>query len=112
MHRSAPCSTLLPDRVHTSIIDKPRSVRPRNGIEPRMKTPGMSDLPDSLDQCIEQDTRVVRGLMAALYAHNDTEPDESLLSELAEAKAALRELQQRRDTERAEAGKGQVGPKK
>ena len=50
--------------------------------------------------------------MAALYARHDTEPDESLLRELAEAKKTLRELQLRRDAERAEAEKGQAGPRK
>jgi hypothetical protein len=57
---------------------------------------------EALDHEVEQQTRLVRGLMAALYAHNDTEPDESLLRELAEAKETLRELQRRRDDEREE----------
>ncbi len=65
-----------------------------------------------LDRKIEEQTRLVRGLMAALYARNDTEPDESLLRELTEAKKMLRELQLRRDAERAEAEKGQAGPRK
>ena len=66
----------------------------------------------TLDQEIEQQTRLVRGLMAALYTRNDTDPDESLLRELTEAKQTLRELQLRRDTERAEAEKAQAGPRK
>ncbi len=64
----------------------------------------------TLHQEIEQQTRLVRGLMAALYALCDTEPDKSLLRELAEAKKAFRELQRRRDAELAEAEKGQAGP--
>jgi hypothetical protein len=67
---------------------------------------------ETLDQAIEQQTRLVRGLMAALYARNDADPDESLLRELAEAKRTLRELQRRRDAERAGAEKGQAGPRK
>ena len=47
---------------------------------------------ETLDQEIEQQTRLVRGLMAALYARHDTDPDESLLRELAKAKQTLREL--------------------
>ena len=34
---------------------------------------------ETLDQEIEQQTRLVRGLMAALYARIDSDPDESLL---------------------------------
>jgi hypothetical protein len=67
---------------------------------------------DTRDHEIEQQTRLVRGLMAALYTRNDTEPDESLLRELTEAKKTLRELQLRRDAERAEAEKAQAGPRK
>ncbi len=67
---------------------------------------------ETLDQEIEQQTRLVRGLMAALYARMDSDPDESLLRELAEAKKTLRELQLRRDAERAEAQKAQAGPKR
>ena len=67
---------------------------------------------ETLDQEIEQQTRLVRGLMAALYARIDSDPDESLLRELAEAKQTLRELQQRRDVKRAEAEKAQAGPKR
>ena len=72
----------------------------------------MSNSPDSIDQRIEQQTRLVRGLMAALYSRNDTDPDDSLLRELAQAKQTLRELQQRRDVTRAEAEKAQAGPRK
>ena len=67
---------------------------------------------DALDPEIEQQTRLVRGLMAGLYARIDSDPDESLLRELAEAKQTLRELQQRRDVTRAEAEKAQAGPKR
>ena len=67
---------------------------------------------EALDHEIEQQTRLVRGLMATLYALNDTEPDESLLRELAEANTTLRELQLRRDAERADAEKAQAGPKR
>ncbi len=66
----------------------------------------------SLAHQIEQQTRLVRGLMAAPYAGSDAEPDESLLRGLAEAKATLRERLRRRDAERAEAEKAQAGPKK
>ena len=66
---------------------------------------------ETLDQEIEQQTRLVRGLMAGLYARHDTDPDESLLRELAKAKQTLRELQQHRDVKRAEAEKTQAGPK-
>ena len=67
---------------------------------------------ETLDQEIEQQTRLVRGLMASLYARIDSDPDESLLRELAEAKQTLRELQQRRDVTRAEAEKAQAEPKR
>ena len=67
---------------------------------------------DALDPEIEQQTRLVRGLMAALFAHNQTDTDESLLQELTAAKKTLRELQLRRDAERAEAEKAQAGPKR
>jgi hypothetical protein len=67
---------------------------------------------DNLDHEIEQQTRLVRGLMAALYTRNDTDLDESLPRELTEAKKTLRELQLRRDAERAEMEKGQAGPRK
>src|SRR3989442_875675 len=67
---------------------------------------------ETSDQAIEQQTRLVRGLMAALYARNDTDPDESLLRELSEAKKTLRELQLRRDAERAEKEQGQAGRRK
>ena len=48
----------------------------------------------TLEHEVDQQTRLVRGLMAALYARIDSDPDESLLRELAEAKQTLRELQQ------------------
>src|SRR4051794_28966232 len=67
---------------------------------------------DSLDYEIEHQTRLIRGLLTALYARNDMDPDESLLRELAEAKATRRELQRRRDAERAGAEKGQAGSSK
>ena len=67
---------------------------------------------ETLDQEIEQQTRLVRGLMAALYARIESDSDESLLREQAEAKQTLRELQQRRDVTRAEAEKAQAGPKR
>ena len=67
---------------------------------------------EALDQKIEQQTRLIRGLMAALYARHDTDLDESLPRELTEAKKTLRELQLRRDAERAEAEKAQAGPRK
>ena len=67
---------------------------------------------ETLDHEIEQQTRLVRGLMAALYARIDSDPDESLLRELAKAKQALRELQQRRDVKRADAEKAQAGPRR
>ena len=67
---------------------------------------------DSLEHEIEQQTRLVRGLVAALYARPDKEPDEALLRELAEAKKTLRELRLRRDAERAETEKAQAGPPK
>ena len=67
---------------------------------------------ETFDQEIEQQTRLVRGLMAALYARIESDPDESLLRELAEAKQTLRELQLRRDAERAEAEKAQAGSRK
>jgi hypothetical protein len=44
------------------------------------------------DQQIEQQTRVARWLMAALYIHNGAAPDKSVLMELAEAMKTLREL--------------------
>ncbi len=64
------------------------------------------------DHVIEQQNRLVRGLVAAIYACNGADPDESLLQELTEAKKTLRELQVRRDAERAEAEKPQDGPRK
>jgi hypothetical protein len=67
---------------------------------------------ETLDQACQQQIRPVRGLMAGLDALHDADPDESLLQELAEAKKTLRELQLRRDAERAEAEKGQAGPRK
>ena len=67
---------------------------------------------ETLDQEIQHQTRLVRGLMAALYAGNEETPDESLLRELAEAKATLRELQRRHDAERSEAAQTQAGPRK
>jgi len=39
-----------------------------------------------VDEEVEHQTRLVRGLMAALFARTDTEPDEALLRDLAEAK--------------------------
>ncbi len=67
---------------------------------------------NTLDHAIEQQIRFVRGMVAALYARHDTDPDESLLRELTEAKKTLRELQLRRDAERTEAERGQAGPQK
>ena len=67
---------------------------------------------DTLDQEIEQQTRLVRGLMAAIFARNDPEPDESLPRELSEAKKTLRKLQLRRDAERTAVEKAQAGPRK
>src|SRR4051812_22725560 len=66
----------------------------------------------SSDPEIEQQTRLVRGLMAALHARSDTDPDEALLKEFAEAKKTLSELQLRRDAERAEAEKAHAGTRK
>src|SRR5687767_4660596 len=66
----------------------------------------------TLNPEIEQQSRLVRGLMAALYTHTDTEPDESPLRELTEAKRTLRELQGQRDAVRADEEKGQAGPRK
>jgi hypothetical protein len=45
------------------------------------------------DHAIDQQTRFIRGLMAALYASHDADPDESLLQELTEAKKTLSGLQ-------------------
>ncbi len=45
---------------------------------------------ETLDQEIEQQTRLVRGLMAGLYARIDSDPDESLLRELAKARRSRR----------------------
>ena len=73
--------------------DRPIAVQPARGQEVQMIHPSR----ETLDQEIEQQTRLVRGLMAALYARIDIDPDESLLRELAEAKQTLRALQQRRD---------------
>jgi hypothetical protein len=42
---------------------------------------------ETLDQEVEQQSRLVRGLMAALYDHGDPDPDESLLRELAPKQA-------------------------
>jgi hypothetical protein len=67
---------------------------------------------ESSEHEIEQQIRLVRGLMAALYARNATDPDESLPRELTEAKKTLRELQLRRDAERAEAEKARAGLRK
>jgi hypothetical protein len=67
---------------------------------------------DSLNAEIEQQSRVVRGLIAALYAGNDTSPGESLLLELAEAKRNLRDTQQRRKALIAELENVQAGAKK
>ena len=67
---------------------------------------------ETLDQEIEQQTRLVHGLMAALYADNDAAADESLRRELAGAKKTHRGLQQSRYTQRAETEKGQAGPRK
>ena len=67
---------------------------------------------ETLDQEIEQQTSLVRGLMAGLYARIDSAPDESPLAELAQAKKTLRELQLRRDAGRAESEKLEAGPKK
>jgi len=61
-----------------------------------------------LDHEIEQHTRLVRGMAAALFPRNDTEPDATVLQELSQAKATLRSLQQRRDSQKAEAEKGQA----
>jgi hypothetical protein len=69
-------------------------------------------LSNTLDKEIEQQTRLVRGLMPALYDRDDAPPDESLLRELAKAKTTLLEPQRRRYAERAEAEKAQAGPKR
>ena len=50
--------------------------------------------------------------MASLYARIESDPDESLLRELAKAKQTLRELQQLRHGDQAKAEKGQAGPRK
>lgn len=63
-------------------------------------------------QEIEQQTRQVRGLMAALYDRNDAAPDESLLRDLAAAKKTLSELQVQRDAERAKTENTQAGSKR
>jgi hypothetical protein len=65
-----------------------------------------------LDLEIEQQSRLIRGLMAALYSRGEADTDESLLKELARAKTTLREIQERRDAERAETEKGAAGPGK
>lgn len=65
---------------------------------------------ETFDQEIEQQTRLVRGLIACLYARIDPDPEEPLLREPAEARQTLRELQQRRDVTRAEAEKAKAGP--
>ncbi len=66
----------------------------------------------TLDREIEEQARLVRGLMAAFCDLNNAAADESLPKELATAKRALRELQRRRDAERAEAEKAQAGSRK
>jgi hypothetical protein len=66
---------------------------------------------NSLDHAIEQQTRLIRGLMAGLYARPDADPDDPLWRELAEARCTLRELQQQLDANRAEAEKTQAGSK-
>jgi hypothetical protein len=70
-----------------------------------MKQPS-EDVPG---QEIEQQARQIRGLMAALYAHNDAVPDEYLLKELSKARKTLRVLEVRRDGARAAAEKGKAG---
>jgi hypothetical protein len=55
----------------------------------------------ALDSDIEQQSRVIRGLMAALYSSNSADLDDSLLGELAQARRALRALQTRREADRA-----------
>ncbi len=66
----------------------------------------------TLDREIEEQARLVRGLMAAICDLNNAAADESLPKELAAANQALRVLQRRRDAECAEAEKAQAGPRK
>src|SRR4051812_45295966 len=82
-------------------------------LQPGSAAMSLKATEDTLGQEIEQQARLVRGLMAALHAHTDADPDESLLRELTEAKKTLRELQQRRrDAERDEAEREQAGTRK
>jgi hypothetical protein len=67
---------------------------------------------EKLGSEIEDQTRLVRGLMAAYYARDGSGADESLLREMAEAKKTLRDLQRHRDAERAEAEKAEAAPRK
>jgi hypothetical protein len=67
---------------------------------------------ETLDKELEQQPRLVRGLMAALYVGDGAAPDEPLLEGLAEARRILREQQSGRDAERVEVERGQAGPRK
>jgi hypothetical protein len=66
---------------------------------------------ETLNREIVQQSRLIGGLLAALYGRDDADPDEPLLKNLAESRARVRELQAQRDAMRLDEEKGQAGSK-